>query len=79
MRMIDIEYESLDLVVRFDRDDEGPQAIYAFAGQGRDGKDKYTSLDGVFTEGAEAQIFALAESKLADMLEDAGADYLEAA
>lgn len=73
MRMVPIEYRSLDLVVRFDSDDGEPTGIFAFAGT-VNGKDKYTDLDEVFSAGAVEEIHELGRESLAQVLEDEAAE-----
>lgn len=70
MRMICIDFEGLDLFVRFDRDDEAPDGIYAFTGRDRNGKDKYNLLKDVFRFSVEETIYEAASEKLKDTLQD---------
>lgn len=73
MRLVPIEYRSLDLYVRFDRDDGEPTGIFAFAGK-VSGKDTHTDLDEVFSAGAVEEIHDLGRASLAQVLEDEAAE-----
>lgn len=73
MRMVPIEYRSLDLFVRFDRDDGEPTGIFAYAGKVA-GQHQYTDAAEIFVEAAVGDIHELAGVKLTEILADEAAE-----
>jgi hypothetical protein len=79
MTYVHIDYQDLDLFVRFYQDGE-PEGIYAFHGRVRkqlpDGtesiKDSYTEITHLFTEGAAERIFDAALEQVKSVAEDRG-------
>lgn len=69
MRMIEVEFEGLELYVRYDRDDEGPSGIFAMRGRDGMGQYRYHKLD-CFNGAAEKEIKTLGWASLMQQLED---------
>lgn len=69
MRMVEVEFEGLELYVRFDRPDQGPSGIFAMRGRDNMGQYRYHKLE-CFSEKAAEEIEALGRARLAQELED---------
>lgn len=69
MRMVEVEFEGLELYVRFDRPDQGPNGIFAMRGRDNMGQYRYHKLE-CFSEAATKEIETLGSAQLAQELQD---------
>ena len=69
MRMVEVEFEGLELYVRFDRLDDCPTGIFAMRGRDNMGQYRYHKLE-CFSEKATEEIEALGRARLAQELQD---------
>jgi hypothetical protein len=75
MRMIPLDYESLDLFVRME--DCTPEGIYAFQGRDRQGRDRYNDITDLFTQKVIDDIYEHAETKRQEIEQDEREGYYE--
>lgn len=69
MRMVEVEFEGLELYVRFDRLHEKPSGIFAMRGRDNMGQYRYHKLE-CFSEAATQEIVTLGLAQLAQELQD---------